>query len=220
MPVSDNPPLAADPSATQFQSDEYSSKPPSKPELRQLLRARRRALTCSQQATAAASLSLRLMRSHWFRASQNIAFYLANDGEMDTVLLMEMAQARGKHCFLPLIDKGPHPSMLFARYRRGDRLAENRFGIDEPLPNAEIIEPARLDLVLVPLVGFDITGGRLGMGAGYYDRSFSAKLQRPKASPRLIGLAHQCQCVRLLPGNDWDVPLDGVVTDTATYRFR
>lgn len=220
MPVSDNPPLAADPSANQSQSDEYSSRQPNKPELRRLLRARRRALSDSLQATAAAAVTMRLMRSAWFTTSKRIAFYLANDGEVDTVLLLEMALARGKHCFLPRIGKGRHPHMQFARYRRGDRLAENRFGIDEPLPGADVTAPTRLDLVLVPLVGFDIQGGRLGMGAGYYDRSFATKLQRPKARPQLIGLAHQCQRVELLPGNDWDVPLDGVVTDTATYRFR
>jgi len=58
------------------------------------------------------------------------------------------------------------------------------------------------------------------MGAGYYDRSFSDKRLRPKTGPKLIGLAHACQRVDLLPINVWDVPLDGVVTDTATYRFR
>jgi len=163
---------------------------------------------------------LRLLRSNWFRDSKYLAFYLANDGEIDTRLLLDAALDRGKQCFLPRIDTGTQPRMQFARYRRGDRLAKNRFGIAEPLPRASIIAPSQLDLVLVPLVGFDTKGGRLGMGAGYYDRSFATKRQYPTASPRLIGLAHQCQCVALLPDNDWDVPLDGVVTDAATYHFR
>jgi 5-formyltetrahydrofolate cyclo-ligase len=193
---------------------------PSKPELRRVLRARRRALTRSRHGTAAAAVTLRLMRSDWFRDCRNIALYLASDGEVDTSLLLDMALRRGKHCFLPRVSPGPQPHMEFARFERGDRLARNRFGIAEPLPCADIIATQELHLVLVPLVGFDTAGGRLGMGAGYYDRSFAWKLQRPKAPPRLVGLAHQCQCVEVLPGNDWDVSLDGVVTDTATYRFR
>lgn len=216
MPVSDHPLLAADLPATKPQS-----KPlPGKMELRRLLRARRRALSPSQHRTAATALTLRLMRTDWFRDSKRIALYLANDGEIDTALVLEAALDRGKHCFLPLISKDPHPAMQFARYRLGDRLAVNRFGIAEPLPGASIIEPSRLDLALIPLVGFDTDGRRLGMGAGYYDRSFAQKRLLPKAMPKLVGLAHQCQCVEMLPGNDWDVPLDGVVTDSATYRFR
>lgn len=217
MPVSDNPLLAADLPATKIQP----SKPElSKPEWRRLLRARRRALTRSQQATAAATLSLRLMHSDWFRASKRIALYLANDGEIDIAIVLNAALDRGKQCFLPCIGKGPDAQMHFARYKRNDRLVRNRFGIAEPQPHADLIEPAQLDLVLVPLVGFDTGGGRLGMGAGYYDRRFAKKLLQPKALPRLVGLAHHCQRVMLLPGNDWDVPLDGVVTDSATYRFR
>jgi len=191
-----------------------------KPELRRLLRDRRRELTCSQQNTAALATTLRLLRSDWFRHSDKLAFYLANDGEIDTALLMHVALDLGKQCFLPRIDRSTQPLMQFARYRRGDRLIRNRFGIAEPLPRATLIAPAELDLVLMPLVGFDRHGGRLGMGAGYYDRSFAHKRLRPGAQPTLIGLAHECQRLELLPNNDWDVPLDGVVSDTATYRFR
>jgi 5-formyltetrahydrofolate cyclo-ligase len=202
----------ADVSASTLQSD--------KRELRRLLRARRHQLTRCQQNTAAIATTLRLLRSEWFRHSDNLAFYLANDGEIETSLLMHVALDLGKHCYLPRIDRSSRPLMQFARYRRGDRLLRNRFGIAEPLPRATLIAADELDLVLMPLVGFDTCGGRLGMGAGYYDRSFSGKRLRPKTGPRLIGLAHDCQRVDLLPINAWDVPLNGVVTDTATYRFR
>lgn len=197
-----------------------ATPPLSKPELRRLLRARRRALGLSQRRAAAVAATLRLLRSPWFRHSDKLAFYLANDGEMDASLLLQAALSAGKQCFLPRIDHSAQPRMQFAAYRRGDRLARNRFGIAEPLPRAEVIAPMKLDLVLMPLVGFDRGGGRLGMGAGYYDRSFAGKRHWPSVGPKLIGLAHQCQCVMLVPNNEWDVPLDGVVTDAATYRFR
>ena len=76
----------------------------------------------------------------------------------------------------------------------------------------------RLDLVLVPLVGFDPQGNRLGMGGGFYDRTFAYRGRRKHTSrPCLIGLAHECQRVEHLPCAGWDIPLDGVITDCRRY---
>ena len=77
-----------------------------------------------------------------------------------------------------------------------------------------------LDAVLFPLVGFDETGGRLGMGGGFYDRTFAFSRIRPCMAPKLVGLAHDFQRVEQLPIEPWDVPLHGVVTDKRCYRFR
>jgi 5-formyltetrahydrofolate cyclo-ligase len=192
----------------------------SKPALRRLLRQRRRSLTGSQQKTAATALTLRILNSDWFHHSRHIAFYLANDGEIDPALLLATALEMGKQCYLPRIVDLASPHMVFGHYRRGDRLTKNSFGIAEPLRHKATLLPQQLDLVLLPLVGFDANGGRLGMGGGFYDRSLAFKLQQPKAKPRLIGLAHELQRVDELENNSWDVPLDGVATDSATYDFR
>ena len=74
--------------------------------------------------------------------------------------------------------------------------------------------------MLFPLVGFDENGGRLGMGGGFYDRTFAFSRIRPGMAPKLIGLAHDFQKVRELPIEPWDVPLHGVVTDKRRYRFK
>lgn len=184
----------------------------SRQQLRQILRAQRRALTSVAQARAALHLRNLISQQHVFRKSQHIAFYIANDGELDPSLLARRALALGKHCYLPVLSKRTC-SMKFARYRPGDKLWRNQFGIPEPLPRVPRIAGRALDLVFLPLVGFDRRGNRLGMGGGFYDRTFAYRRAFPKAAPMLVGLAHQCQQVAKLPAQDWDVPLDMVATD-------
>ena len=129
-----------------------------------------------------------------------------------------MPRAR-KVTYLPVLNAWPRTKMVFQRVRPGEKLAGNRFRILEPR-----YQPARqrrvwaLDLVLLPLVGFDDRGGRLGMGGGFYDRSL-AYLHRRKNwhKPTLLGLAHECQRVEELQLASWDVPLLGTVTDKAWY---
>lgn len=100
-------------------------------------------------------------------------------------------------------------------------MRRNRFGIPEPLGKA--VAPQRLDAVCVPLVGFDGRGRRLGMGGGFYDRTFAVNARKKRGNargPRLIGLAHACQQVGRLPHEDWDVRLTGVVTERKWIRAR
>jgi 5-formyltetrahydrofolate cyclo-ligase len=117
----------------------------------------------------------------------------------------------GKALYLPVI-RGS--SLVFRRYRPGDHLHHNRYGIPEPAPRQSELRADQLDLVLVPLVAFDPCCNRLGMGAGFYDRCFG----RADARPRRIGLAHELQKVALVPQDPWDKPLHAVVTDRACYR--
>ena len=93
----------------------------------------------------------------------------------------------------------------------------NEFGIPEPLLRSRRVTAiTRLDLVLTPLVGFDEQGNRLGMGGGFYDRSFAYLRQRQRwRKPHLLGVAFELQnCEQGLPHQQWDVPLDGVVTES------
>lgn len=191
----------------------------SRSDLRKALRQSRRALSPLQQKLASQHLSRQLSTHPWFIHAKTIAFYLANDGEMNTEALFEKARAMKKRCYLPVLHP-IHPRLMwFAEYRTGDQLIHNRFGIPEP--NHKIrntIMPWALDLVCMPLVGFDEQGGRLGMGGGFYDRTFAYRLEHPAKRPRLLGIAHECQKVINLTVNDWDIPMDGVATDTAVYE--
>ncbi|WQN28409.1 5-formyltetrahydrofolate cyclo-ligase [Stutzerimonas stutzeri] len=194
----------------------------SRPALRRKLRQTRRQLSPAQQRHAARRLYRQLSHHPLFRRARHIALYLPNDGEIDPRLLLRAAQRRGKATYLPVLNPWPRTRMVFQRIEPGERLRRNRFGIFEP-----VIRTARqrrvwaLDLLLMPLVGFDGNGGRLGMGGGFYDRSLSYRARRKKShKPTLLGLAHECQRVDRLPLESWDVPLLGTVTDRGWYVER
>jgi 5-formyltetrahydrofolate cyclo-ligase len=187
--------------------------------LRKQLRHKRQSLSPSQQRLASRQLAKTISRQGLLRKHQHIAFYWANDGEIDPALLLALAHRRHRHCYLPVLNA--NNSLRFIRYRPGDKLKNNRFGIPEPVNRQHTRKPWALDLVFLPLVGFDRQGGRLGMGGGFYDRTFKAQRLNPKlAASRLIGLAHQCQEVDLLAVKSWDVPLSAIVTDREHIQVR
>ena len=190
-----------------------------RPQLRRMLRKARRALTPSQQRQAARGLYKQLAQQPLFRRAKHISLYLPTDGEIDPRLLLRAAQRRGKATYLPVLSAWPRTKMVFQRIRPGEKLKPNRFRILEPRANlARQRKIWTLDLVLLPLVGFDDVGGRLGMGGGFYDRSLAYLARRKNwRKPTLFGLAHECQKVERLAQASWDVPLQGTVTDKAWY---
>ncbi|MCL6415683.1 5-formyltetrahydrofolate cyclo-ligase [Aestuariirhabdus sp. Z084] len=192
----------------------------SRPELRRELRQRRNALSAQQQRQASARLCAQLISHPVFLRSQHIALYLANDGEIDPSPVFQQAWRMGKHCYLPVLKPGSHNELWFTPYHRTTHLEANCYGIDEPAQHHGQHRPTwSLDLILMPLVGFDPAGNRLGMGGGYYDRSLSFLHQeKPIRRPALVGLAHECQRVDALPCDSWDIPLSKIVTDTRVYR--
>lgn len=191
----------------------------SRTQLRRHLREQRRALSPRAQRLAARGLYKQLVHSALFRRAQHIALYLPNDGEIDPRPLLRAAQKRGKATYLPVLSPWPRRKMVFQRVRAGEPLRKNRFGIDEPRRNPKQQRKVwTLDLILMPLVGFDRHGARLGMGGGFYDRSLAYLRVRKKwHKPTLLGLAHRCQQVERLTTANWDVPLQGTVTDEARY---
>jgi 5-formyltetrahydrofolate cyclo-ligase len=193
--------------------------PLSRPHLRRMLRKARRALTPSEQRQAAHGLYRQLAQHPLFRRAKHISLYLPTDGEIDPRLLLRAAQRRGKATYLPVLSAWPRTKMVFQRVRPGDKLLPNRFRILEPRVNARRQRKVwALDLVLLPLVGFDDVGGRLGMGGGFYDRSLAYLARRQSwRKPTLLGLAHECQKVERLAQASWDVPLAGTVTDKQWY---
>jgi len=200
--------------------------------LRKQLRENRRALNPSQQQFAAQQLARNLRTHPVFLRSKYIALYMANDGEIDMRYVINAIEKMGKQCYLPILHPLKHNTLWFVSYRHGDILMTNRFGLSEPSSNKKIFPVWALDLVLMPLVGFDRKGNRLGMGGGFYDRTFSFKknlqkkqeshqqnTRRPK-SPVLIGVAHHCQELTQLSNESWDVLLDYVVTDKEIITVR
>ncbi|MEH6563964.1 MAG: 5-formyltetrahydrofolate cyclo-ligase [Halopseudomonas sp.] len=196
--------------------------PDSRKQLRKHLRTARRSLSRVEQRRASQQLTRRLSKTSLFVRSRHIAFYLAADGEIDPLPLLHRCRRLRKHCYLPVLHRWPSTRMSFQRLLPQQRWTRNRYGIREPLPNRKLqVRPWRLDLVLMPLVGFDESGNRLGMGGGFYDRSFAFRHRRASwRRPALIGLAHQCQKTEALPAASWDIPLDGIATDHELLLLR
>jgi 5-formyltetrahydrofolate cyclo-ligase len=136
---------------------------------------------------------------------------------MDTTPIIHALWAAKKNCYLPVVTPAPQKSLQFALYTPDSTLISNRYQITEPDAGGKFFSHAKLDCVLLPLCGFDLQGHRLGSGGGYYDRTFAGKLQRDR--PVLIGVGYQLQAVAALPADDWDVTLEGVLTETKILKF-
>ena len=139
-----------------------------------------------------------------------LAGYWATGGELPLHVLQLRLPTNWIWC-LPVVMPGK--KLRFAPWRGGDPLANNRYGIPEPMlsPDACLM-PEAMQAVVMPVVGFSRSGLRLGMGGGYYDASFAFRKHRP-APPLLIGAAYSCQETDALEAADWDVPLDAVATE-------
>ncbi len=96
------------------------------------------------------------------------------------------------------------------------RIEKNRWGIPEPVAPRRFIHPKEIDMVIVPLLAFDLAGSRLGYGGGYYDRFL--KMLRPGVPKIGIGFEIS-RSFDLLPVEAWDVKLDGVVTEERIYYY-
>jgi 5-formyltetrahydrofolate cyclo-ligase len=190
-----------------------------KSQVRKDARSKRRAVSAAQQKSAARHLLRKLVTTSLFRFSKRIAFTMAADGEIDPSLLLAEAQRRGKECYLPVISPIGAPRLRFKRWRKGETLRRNFYDIAEPR-EGRYCPPHTLSLVLLPLVAFDANCNRLGMGKGYYDRTFAFRRLSARHRPVMVGLAHECQRVERLEVEAWDLPLDGIVTDQHWYRSQ
>ncbi|WHI51593.1 5-formyltetrahydrofolate cyclo-ligase [Microbulbifer sp. MLAF003] len=188
-----------------------------KTQLRQRMRAGRRGLSAYQQRLHGRAAITLLSRIPQIKRARHIGMFWPMDGELDVRHLLR--RYPNKYFYLPVLPVEPHPHLGFRRWAGEPLSFRNRFNIPEPVRSPSRA-PNLLDLVLVPLVAFDPSGARLGMGAGFYDRTFEHKLLLPGTGPQLIGAAHQLQCVEQLPTDNWDIPLDMVVTEKRIYRCR
>ena len=188
--------------------------------LRKKLRERRLSLSQGQQQKAQAQLANIVCSLPVFKESQHIALYLTNDGEINPATIAETAWQQNKTCYLPVIDKPAKGDMYFLPFDPETPMQNNQYGIPEPqLPDSMIFKAEELDLILLPLTGFDEQGHRMGMGGGYYDRVLAFKQTQidDNKKPLLMGLAHECQKVASLIANDWDIILESIATPLTLY---
>ncbi|KPD03265.1 5-formyltetrahydrofolate cyclo-ligase [Moellerella wisconsensis] len=185
--------------------------------IRQQIRQKRQQLTKSQQQQAAQYISQQVSSDPNVQSAQTIALFLSFDGEIDTMPLIQQLWQREKHVYLPVLHPFNRHSLLFLAYTPTTQLVKNRFNIQQPALDVQQVLPLnQLDIMLIPLVAFDLIGQRLGMGGGFYDRIL-AGWQQKGFYP--IGLAHQCQQVDKLPAATWDIPLPEIITPQKIWRW-
>lgn len=192
---------------------------PGRGKLRQELRKSRNTLTSEEQRIASSMLADQLKSLSWFTGARRIGAYLANDGEPDLSEVIAYCQSSDIAVSLPVLHPLTHKHLLFLDYHANTPMRLNRFNIAEPHLAAQSIRLMdEHDIILMPLVGFDAAGNRLGMGGGFYDRTLAHYRENPRR-PRLAGIAHSCQQVDELPVAPWDVPCDIIITPDKIWQF-
>ncbi len=185
--------------------------------LRKKIRQRRNALAATEQFNAAIALTESLSSHSKILQAKRIAIYLSNDGELSTANFIDWCWQNKKEVYLPVVHPFSKGNLLFLRYQQETELISNVYGILEPQLDVTMVCPLeQLDIICTPLVAFDNSGARLGMGGGFYDRSL-ANWQQTKIYP--LGLAHDCQLVDTVPVEGWDIPLPEIITPSKIYRF-
>jgi 5-formyltetrahydrofolate cyclo-ligase len=186
--------------------------------LRKELRARRRALSAAEHRRLSLAAARALMRLRFFNAGKRVALYLPFDAELDTGALVAAARRRGVLIFVPVVTDRRHCRLRF--YPLAGATGPGAFGISVPRLRLTPVAPQWLDLIVIPLVGVDEAGRRLGMGGGYYDRALAFRRRRRFwKGPHLVGLSFDCQRAKSNFAEEWDVRLNSLATESGVEHF-
>jgi len=180
--------------------------------VRQTLRNKRIQLSQNEQQKKSQRIVDHILQSTIFSDAQKIGYYYAVHREADPANLN--IKKNYKKFYLPVISNKPQ-ALEFAPVIATTQYQNNQFSIPEPICKpGELISTNKLDLLILPLLGFNKNGNRLGMGGGFYDRCLSYKQQNPEAKPILIGFAYNFQEVKALQAEPWDIGLDWIATES------
>ena len=172
----------------------------------------RQSMTVRERAQASRQITDRFLNSRYFMGSDTIGCYVSMWDEVDTSAIIERAWRAKKRIFLPVT--GASRNMHFRETLPQTELAMNDFGLWEPVSGTSI-EVRELDVVVTPLVAFDNRRNRIGMGGGYFDRTFAFLRDRQHwLRPKLIGVAFECQRAPKIARNPWDIPVFRIYTES------
>lgn len=187
-----------------------------KKRLRQNFKTRRLAISAAERMQTAEAVARQLTVLPEWQSANYVAGYWAMQGEVPLHIVQMKVQSPSIWC-LPIIQRDL--SLKFAPWRSGDALVSNPFGIPEPdISPTSTLAPEAISIVLLPLLAYTRNGTRLGMGGGYYDRSFAFR-HHGAAPPLLIGVAYSAQEADSLPAVDWDIKLDLLINEQEVLRF-
>jgi 5-formyltetrahydrofolate cyclo-ligase len=183
------------------------SEPDARDALRRQLRERRKALPAAQQAAAARAVAGHIRTLPGWDTARHIGLYWPNDGELATQPLAQACRAQGKQTYLPVLAQ--ERRLVFREWLDDQAMQPNRFGIPEPDSSGRSCTAGELDLLIMPLVGWQRDGYRLGMGGGFYDRTLA-----DARGVLRVGLAYVCQEINGLDSASWDIPMQWVLTES------
>jgi 5-formyltetrahydrofolate cyclo-ligase len=189
-----------------------------KANIRKHLRAQRRALSAADHGRRSGLAAKAVSGLPAFRSGKRIALYLPFDREADTAALMGVARRRGVRVYVPVIVDRRHGRIRF--YPFSGKTRPGTFGIATPKRWAHPVSPRWMNLIVIPLVGVDAEGRRLGMGGGFYDRALEFRRRRGRwPGPRLVGLAFDCQRTQSEFADPWDINLDSLATESGLEHY-
>ncbi len=182
----------------------------SKHEQRERARKLRSALTGEERREKDREIFNNLMSMPEIQKARSVMIYLSFGSEVDTFRILEELLKSGKSVYAPVTDpKTCH--MTAVRVENQADLKRGAYGVAEPGGNTSLA-PQELDVILIPGLVFDESGGRIGYGAGYYDR-FLRKTNAVKAA-----LCYELQLVEKAETDPWDENVDCIVTERAVIR--
>ncbi|MCU0840200.1 MAG: 5-formyltetrahydrofolate cyclo-ligase [Thiobacillaceae bacterium] len=197
-----------------------------KSRLRRELRARRAAVPARLRKAAGRRVERLALHARLIARGRRVGFYIPAKGEIDILPLLNRALWQGVGCYLPMVpprlgDWHGRKRMWFSRLgEAAHHWSTNRYGIPEYTRQAGRVRAWQLQVLFVPMLGFDRQGYRMGMGGGYYDTTLAyLGRRRHWRKPLLVGVAFEAQGVEDLPHDPWDIPVDAVLTERALHRF-
>lgn len=182
--------------------------------LRSQLLVQRRTLSLDSWCVSSCAAQLNLLTLDEYILAECIALYAPAHNETDTELILAAAFAAGKRVLYPAVCGN---RMVLREVEDVDALREGTFGILEPCSTGTDHNADEADLIVVPGVGFDLTGHRIGYGKGFYDRF----LHHPGRRAHLVGLCHDFQLVDGgIPVDSHDIPMEIIVSDKRIHRVH
>ncbi len=186
-----------------------------KADLRKRLHGLRNALTPEERARNSDSITRTILSLAAYGEARTLMAYMTFGSEFLTDALIRDALLQSKTLVFPRIDRKQNRLETYAVRDMDNDLAAGPWGILEPHPErCRPIPISEVDFILVPGLGFDVRGDRLGYGRGYYDRLLKGR--SPHAS--LVAAAYSIQVLDSIPVDEYDVPIDTVVTEAATHH--
>lgn len=186
-------------------------------QIRKDKRATRQSIPNEQKQQKSAVICQQVITHPRYQAATKISAYLAMPEEVSVVTIIKDAWENGKTVYLPVVMGWGKP-LKFAPYHKDSELIPDSLGIKIPaVDSSAYIDADELDFVVTPLVAFDKNRNRIGMGGGFYDRTFAFTEHSEQTFLAGVAFSEQ-QSDELINENDWDIKPTIIISDNAIFQ--